>query len=254
MIPAGLPPLLALTLAGLAVSAIVLARYFASSGLFAWLTARAHPGLYRGLGKQIRREIGWSAIAALIYGVPAGAVLWLWSNRQATLIYTDWTAFPAWYLPLSVFAYLFVQDSWFYWSHRAMHASPLLFRHAHAVHHQSRPPTAWTAMSFHPLESLSGAIVVPLLVFVVPIHIAMLALVLAIATIMGVTNHMGWEMFPRCIVHSRFGQWVITASHHERHHEDYRCNYGLYFRVWDRLCGTDRGLSEKLVRRGRAAA
>ena len=26
------------------------------------------------------------------------------------------------------------------------------------------------------------------------------------------------------------------------HHEKYRCNYGLYFRHWDRLCGTDRGL------------
>ena len=34
-----------------------------------------------------------------------------------------------------------------------------------------------------------------------------------------------------------------SASHHQKHHEQYRCNYGLYFRVWDRLCGTDKGLS-----------
>jgi sterol desaturase/sphingolipid hydroxylase (fatty acid hydroxylase superfamily) len=26
-------------------------------------------------------------------------------------------------------------------------------------------------------------------------------------------------------------------------HSHYRCNYGLYFRFWDRLCGTDRGLA-----------
>ena len=104
-------------------------------------------------------------------------------------------------------------------------------------------------MSFHPIEAVTGAIVVPLLVLVVPIHIAMLGLVLTIATIMGVTNHMGWEMFPRRFVHSALGGWVITASHHEKHHEDYRCNFGLYFRLWDRLCATDRGLSRKLAER-----
>jgi sterol desaturase/sphingolipid hydroxylase (fatty acid hydroxylase superfamily) len=55
---------------------------------------------------------------------------------------------------------------------------------------------------------------------------------------------MGWELFPRRLVHSRLGGWLITASHHQRHHDLYRCNYGLYFRWWDRLCGTDRGLGQ----------
>ena len=154
----------------------------------------------------------------------------------------DWTSLPLWYHPLSVLIYLFVQDTCFYWSHRWMHR-PKWFRLAHAVHHDSRPPTAWTAMSFHPIEAVTGAIVVPVLVFLVPIHVGMLGLVLTIATVMGVTNHMGWEMFPRWLVHSPLGNWLITASHHERHHEEYRCNYGLYFRFWDHLCGTDRGLA-----------
>ncbi|AMK26827.1 C-5 sterol desaturase (plasmid) [Sphingobium sp. TKS] len=26
-------------------------------------------------------------------------------------------------------------------------------------------------------------------------------------------------------------------------HSHYRCNYGLYFRFWDRLCGTDAGIA-----------
>ena len=38
-------------------------------------------------------------------------------------------------------------------------------------------------------------------------------LVLAIMTVMGVTNHMGWEMFPRRLVEGRAGRWLITASH-----------------------------------------
>ena len=152
---------------------------------------------------------------------------------------------PLWYLPVSVLLYLAAHDCWFYWTHRWMH-QPRLFRIAHAVHHASRPPTAWAAMSFHPWEALTGAVVIPLLVFFVPIHIAMLGLVLLVMTVMGVTNHMGWELFPKRLVHSALGGWLITASHHQRHHEEYRCNYGLYFRFWDRLCGTDKGLSTRI--------
>ena len=246
MIPADTPFWLAFLIVSAAMSVMVALRYFMASGLFAWLTARLRPGLYKGLGAQIGIEVRYSLIAACIYGAPAGIVFWLWNHHGYSLLYTEWNAYPLWYLPLSAFLYLFVQDSWFYWSHRAMHASPRLFRLAHAVHHQSKPPTAWTAMSFHPIESISGAIVIPLLVFVVPIHLAMLGIVLMVATIMGVINHMGWEIFPRRFVHSPLGRWLITASHHERHHEEYRCNFGLYFRFWDRVCGTDRGLSKRL--------
>ncbi|MFZ9395179.1 MAG: sterol desaturase family protein [Erythrobacter sp.] len=234
----------AIAFAALSMSAIVALRYLASSGVFAWLTARRRPGQYSGLKPQIRREIGWSLIAAVIYGVPAGLVFWVWKHLGWTRLYLDFADYPLWYAPVSLAIYLFAHDTWFYWTHRWMHR-PGPFRLAHAVHHASRPPTAWTAMSFHPLESLIGAAIIPALVFVVPIHLGVLAVVLTVMTVMGVTNHMGWEIFPRRLVHSAFGEWVITASHHERHHEHYRCNYGLYFRFWDRLCGTDRGLTEK---------
>lgn len=234
----------AIAFAAVSMSAIVALRYLASSGLFAWLTGRLRPGHYAGLGPQIAREIRWSLASAAIYGVPAGLVFWAWKHLGWTQIYSELSAYPLWYAPLSLALYLVAHDGWFYWTHRWMHR-PGPFQLAHAVHHASRPPTAWTAMSFHPLEAVIGGVVIPALVFVVPIHLGTLALMLTIMTVMGVTNHMGWELFPRRLVHSRFGEWVITASHHERHHEHYRCNYGLYFRFWDRLCGTDRGLTEK---------
>ena len=233
----------AVLLSALAMTLIVGVRYLLTSGAFAWATHKVRPGQYRGLSKQIRMEIGWSLASAAIYGIPAGIVAWGWQELGWTLIYTGWDDYPLWYLPASVLIYLFLHDTWFYWTHRLLHR-PNWFRVAHAVHHASRPPTAWAAMSFHPIEALSGAIVIPALAFFVPIHVAMLGTVLAIMTVMGVTNHMGWEMFPRALVHSRVGHWLITASHHQRHHEQYLCNYGLYFRFWDHLCGTDRGLSQ----------
>jgi len=230
-------------LSAAAMTLIVAVRYIVTSGAFAWATRRVRPGRYDGLGAQIRMEIGWSLASAGIYGIPAGVVAWGWQEHGWTRIYADAGAYPLWWMPLSLFLYLFAHDTWFYWTHRWMHW-PRVFRAAHAVHHASRPPTAWAAMSFHPIEAITGAIVIPALVFVIPIHIGMLSAVLSIMTLMGVTNHMGWEIFPRRLVNSRFGEWVITASHHQRHHEQYLCNYGLYFRFWDRLCATDRGLSQ----------
>ncbi len=225
----------------LAMTAIVGLRYLAVSGGFALLTRLKFRGLYTGLDRQIRREIAWSLASALIYGAPAGLLAWGWQEHGWTRVYTDVNAWPLWWLPVSVLVYLLLHDAWFYWTHRWMHR-PALFRAAHAVHHASRPPTAWAAMSFHPWEAVTGAVVIPALVLTIPIHFAALGVVLAVMTLMGVTNHMGWELFPRRLVEGPAGSWLITASHHQRHHQQYGCNYGLYFRFWDRLCGTDRGL------------
>src|SRR3982751_3681338 len=183
---------------------IVGIRYLISSGGFALATRAVRPGLYAGLDTQIRREIAWSLASAAIYGIPAGIVVWGWQNRGWTRIYTNPTAFPLGFLPVSVLLYLAAHDTWFYWTHRWMHR-PKPFRLAHAVHHASRPPTAWAAMAFHPIEALTGAVAIPLLVFVIPIHVSSLGFVLAIMTIMGVTNHMGWEIFPRVMWGGRLG-------------------------------------------------
>jgi len=241
----------ALIISALAMSAIVAGRYVAVSGGFAWLTAKRHPGLYEDRSSQIRAEIGWSLVSAAIYGLPAGVLAWGWQHHGWTRIYSRAADYPVWCLPASILLYLLLHDTWFYWTHRMMHR-PRLYKVMHAVHHASRKPTAWTAMSFHPWESVVGAVLIPVLVLLIPIHFAALLVVLLIMTVMGVTNHMGWELFPKWVVEGPAGRWLITASHHQRHHEKYQCNFGLYFRFWDRLCDTDRGLGN-FVTEGRRA-
>lgn len=231
----------AVLISAIAMTLIVGFRYLVTSGVFAMITQRVRPGLYDTLKPQIGREIKWSILSAAIYGIPAGIVAWGWDTRGWTAIYTNAADYPLWYLPLSVFLYLVAHDTWFYWTHRSMHG-PYWFKAAHAVHHESRPPTAWAAMSFHPFEALTGAVVIPALVFFIPIHVGALAAVLSIMTLMGITNHMGWELFPRFMVNGKLGNWLITATHHQKHHDAYRGNYGLYFRFWDKVCGTDLGL------------
>lgn len=65
---------LAILVSAAAMTAIVGVRYLVSSGGFALVTQFRHPGLYAGLDRQMRREIGWSLASTAIYGVPAGAV------------------------------------------------------------------------------------------------------------------------------------------------------------------------------------
>ena len=163
--------LTAALVSAVAMTAIVGGRYVLTSGLFAWITSRVRPGLYRNMRPQIGREVRWSLLSAAIYGVPAGIVAWGWQERGWTRIYTEAGAYPWWWLPASLFVYLFLHDTWFYWTHRWMHR-PRPFALTHAVHHASRPPTAWAAMSFHPLEAITGAVVIPALVLVIPIHVS----------------------------------------------------------------------------------
>ena len=150
----------ALVLSVIAMTVIVGARYLAVSGAFAWLTKRRMPGFYDGRRGQIRQEIAWSLASAFIYAAPAGVLAWGWQSFGWTRIYSNVSNYPMWWLPASVLVYLLLHDSWFYWTHRLMHR-PQVYKRMHAVHHASRNPTAWTAMSFHPWESITGAILVP---------------------------------------------------------------------------------------------
>jgi len=81
---------------------------------------------------------------------------------------------------------------------------------------------------------------IPALVFVVPIHVAGLLFVLTSMTIFGVINHLGYEIYPRFLVDRGVGRWFISVTHHNWHHRRFRCNYALYFRLWDIWMRTDR--------------
>ena len=84
------------------------------------------------------------------------------------------------------------------------------------------------------------ALFIPALVFVVPIYVAGLLFVITSMTIFGVINHLGYEIYPRFLVDRGVGRWFISVTHHNWHHRRFRCNYALYFRLWDIWMQTDR--------------
>jgi len=122
--------------------------------------------------------------------------------------------------------------------HRTVH-HPKLFRHIHLVHHKSVNPSPWASYSFHFTEGVLEAMIAPIILFLIPMHPLSLLLFTFVAFMMNVYGHLGYEILPKWFRHSFLFQIINTSTHHNLHHEKFEGNYGLYFRIWDRLMGTE---------------
>lgn len=223
---------------------IITGRYFLMSGIFylifykgtnrKWESRKIiHKDHVKG---QLRKEIKWSVINAFIFAITGMITLILW-QKGFTKIYIEWNDFPIWYLPVSVLIYLLLQETYYYWIHRWMHI-PSVFKVVHLVHHQSTIVSPFTAFSFHPLEGILQAIILPVLFLLIPIHLYMLIIILIVMSITSVINHLGFEIYPKKS-YLLFGKWVIGASHHSLHHTLFKYNFGLFFTFWDHIAGTE---------------
>ncbi len=240
-----------------ALTVIIAARYLVVSGLFYWLLwqwggeklGARRLNRERPVRALVLQEIRLSLLSSGIYAAPAAIALVAFMHG-GTMIYTDWDAYGGVpYLLLSAFIYLFLQDTYFYWGHRLMHHGHL-FGWSHAGHHRSRQPTPFASFAFDPAEAALTGWLMPAMVFAVPIHAAVLLALLLLMTMIAVFNHSGWEILPRWLVSGPIGSQLISATHHGYHHVRFDRNYGLYFRFWDRLMGTDAMPAEILSRTG----
>jgi sterol desaturase/sphingolipid hydroxylase (fatty acid hydroxylase superfamily) len=225
---------------------IIAARYLVLSGLFYWLLwqrggeklGARRLNRERPMAAIVRAEIRLSLLSSGIYAAPAAFALVAFMHG-GTLMYTDWHAHGGMpYIFLSLFVYLAVQDTYYYWAHRLMH-DPRLFSWTHAGHHRSRHPTPFASFAFDPAEAAFTGWLMPAMVFVVPIHVGAAMGLLLFMSVVAVFNHSGWEILPRWLVSGPAGSQFISATHHAYHHVRFDRNYGLYFRFWDKFMGTD---------------
>lgn len=187
--------------------------------------------------RQLWQEVGRSALTSLIFALSGTGMVIAW-QRGYTRLYTDWSDYPVWYVPLSILIAFFLHETYYYWIHRWMHR-PGVYRLVHKWHHDSIHTTSLTSFSFHPLESILQAIVIPVLVFFLPLHLYALFFLLIVMTISGTVNHAGVEIYPHRFERHWLGRWLIGATHHDMHHKNFRCNYGLYFTFWDKWMHTE---------------
>ncbi len=179
---------------------------------------------------QLKREIG----IALPGFVQGGAVFVLVSVLHYcgfSRMYGDVQAYGLPYFFLSLVIMALVQDAVFYWTHRLMHTG-FLYERWHRLHHETITPTPSSAFAVAPQELVLHYGFVFLAVVFIPLHIGAFGLFFLLATVRNAVGHMGVEIFPGQCAKGPLAA-LTTVTHHDMHHEENGCNYGLYFRHWD---------------------
>lgn len=195
------------------------------------LIQRAYPGW-----RHMRREVLYSMSTAAVFGA-AGIVLFYGAHAGVLHLYLDVAEHGWGYLVLSAVGLIVGQDTYFYWTHRAMH-HPLLYKHVHRVHHLSTNPSPWAAYAFAPAEAAVHAAFVLLVALVAPLHPLALLVWLVFMIVRNVLGHLSIELYPSGFTTHWLGRWHTTTTHHNLHHRRFHANYGLYFTFWDELMGT----------------
>ena len=237
-----------------AIFTIVVVRYFIAAGVFhllfytskssRWNSRKVNQQAYKK--GQFQKEIKWSIVSSLIFAVAGTLTVWLWQQGK-TQIYEELGWLDIIYIPVSLGVAMFLHETYYYWVHKAMH-HPGVFRYVHKVHHESLISSPWTAFSFHPLEALLEAVILPLILIVIPMHPLAILLHLIVMTLSSVINHLDIEIYPKNFENHWLGKWIIGATHHSLHHKDFKTNYGLYFTFWDKWMVTENGNFNKVFK------
>jgi len=135
-------------------------RYVATAGAVTLVISVLWRGYFRARkiqprsaqAQDYRREILASLRTVLIFSV-TGFSLYLAAKAGWITVYGDFAVAGPVYFGVTLVLMTVAHDTYFYWTHRAMH-QPRLFRMFHRTHHKSRIPTPWAAYAFDIPEAL----------------------------------------------------------------------------------------------------
>ncbi|AMR32790.1 sterol desaturase [Mucilaginibacter sp. PAMC 26640] len=187
--------------------------------------------------KDFKREIFQSTQTAAVFAL-IGYLVAYSPLRQYTQLYSNINDYSLWWIPVSLLLSLVLHDTYFYWMHRLLHHKKL-FKLAHVTHHQSTNPSPFASYSFHFIEAWTEGIVLAVIVMVLPMHSIAITSFIVVGFIINVYGHLGYEIAPKWLRNSFLFEIVNTSVHHNLHHSKFKGNYGLYFRIWDRVLKTE---------------
>jgi Delta7-sterol 5-desaturase len=186
--------------------------------------------------EQIKFELKNAVLAFLVGAFSSSIILYL-NSLGYNKIYKNISDYSSVWGIASFFTIWIIDDAWFYWTHRLLHHQSI-YPYVHAVHHHSIDVTPFSSMSFHVLE----AFLLSSWIFPVSFAIPLYAPALGVFQVWGLLNnikaHLGYELYPANFNKSWL-RFFTSSTHHNMHHSKYKGNYGLHFRFWDKLCGTE---------------
>lgn len=192
---------------------------------------------------SIRREIKWSISCVAILAL-LSLVLYEFYKMGFTKMYAEVSEYGWGYLLFSALITIVVYDTYFYWLHRFMHLK-WVFPYVHRTHHLSHRPSPFATLAFSPIESALEFGVVPLLVFLIPLHPIALGIFIIYNIVLNTGGHLGVEIVPKKFFSHPILKLGLTVTHHELHHAKVNYNYGIYFNLWDRWMKTNHPDYEK---------
>jgi Delta7-sterol 5-desaturase len=185
---------------------------------------------------QIKRELKNALIAALPSALLSCVMIYL-ATHGFTQIYFNFSD-RHWIFGIAGFPLLLLfNDTWFYWVHRLLH-HPRLYKYVHAEHHKSIDVNPLTSLSFHWLEPLLLTLWIVPVALLLPIWAPILGVMQIYGLYDNIKSHLGYELFPAWFNRSPL-RGLTSSTYHNMHHTNFRGNYGLHFRHWDRLMGTE---------------
>jgi sterol desaturase/sphingolipid hydroxylase (fatty acid hydroxylase superfamily) len=188
--------------------------------------------------KQILREVANSARSVFVYAA-SGALLFALFRFSGVKIGDHFLMhFSTLRLIWSIPAIILIHDLYFYVIHRMMH-HPLLFSTFHREHHRSHNPSPWAAYSFSLPEAVIQGVYVPLYALLIPVPFVTPFVFMFFQIALNVMGHCGFEIYPSWMVTNRYTGWMTGVTHHDIHHATSTSNYAVYFRIWDRVFGTE---------------
>lgn len=215
----------------LAVSLLHSLTVLAAWGVFSWMFRRGIARRFQvGGGKSPSPELARWALRDL----PVGHVLFpplvyftvypLWVARGGS-IDAGWEPLP--WLLLHLLAFIAIEDTIFYWTHRLLHTR-FLFRHVHAKHHRFRYVRVPATEFAHPLESAINFVAL----FAGPVWFG--------SPYPTVLVWMVVRMLETTEAHSGYAFTGVSSRHAFHHLHAQRGCYGSFLSPWDWLLGTDR--------------
>lgn len=189
------------------------------------------------INKDIMREFLYSLLSIVFFAFFV-TVIFKTSLINYSFLYTNINEHSKLYFLFTIFLCILIQDTWFYWMHRLMHIK-IIFKYIHIIHHKSINPTPFSAYSFHPIEAFIESSVFYIILFIIPIHPLAVFIAVNLSLLINVYGHLGYEIFPKKITKTFLFKIINTSVHHNMHHRNIKGNYGLYFRFWDKLMGTE---------------
>jgi len=191
----------------------------------------------RAKSHHFKQDISYSVSTLLIFAIFDICILYL-DSKGYTKVYFDISQYGYLWLGLSFFLVLFLDDMFFYWSHRAMHL-PRFYKIFHKVHHKSTDPSPLTAFAFHPTEAVVEYFVGFILPFLLPLNFGVIIAWQIFSMLNNVFAHLGYEIYPKGWVKLPILKFKTASTHHNMHHQLFNGNYALYFTWWDKCMGTE---------------